>query len=210
MDNFGFLYAFINSGIINKIVFVFLLLLSIYSWSLILFKYKAYQKLNKEYKTISFVFNKRSMIDITNYTRDNHYSIYAKFTNFILDSRRNNKNKNFDESRIQGEIILSQATSDIAKGIGILASIANSAPFIGLFGTVLGVINSFEKIGETSSASLAVIAPGIAEALYATALGLFVAIPASVAFNFFAGKIEEYDENHRLLLEQLLYIIERE
>jgi biopolymer transport protein TolQ len=81
----------------------------------------------------------------------------------------------------------------IAKGIGVLASVGSSAPFIGLFGTVWGIMNSFQSIALSKNTSLAIVAPGIAEALFATAIGLFAAIPAVIAYNKFAGDLDKFD-----------------
>ena len=77
----------------------------------------------------------------------------------------------------------------LERGFGFLATTGSAAPFIGLFGTVIGIINAFEKIGQAGSASLAVVAPGIAEALIATAVGLFAAIPATIFYNIFVGQL---------------------
>lgn len=85
-----------------------------------------------------------------------------------------------------------------------LATVASSAPFIGLFGTVWGIMDAFQKIGEAGTASLAVVAPGISEALIATATGLFAAIPASIFYNFFERRLEqELSELHQFRLELL-------
>ncbi len=78
---------------------------------------------------------------------------------------------------------------DLSHGLGFLASISNASPFIGLFGTVWGIMDSFREIGLKGSANLATVAPGISEALIATAAGLFVAIPAVLFYNFFTGSI---------------------
>ena len=77
----------------------------------------------------------------------------------------------------------------LERGFGFLATTGSAAPFIGLFGTGIGIINAFEKIGQAGSASLAVVAPGIAEALIATAVGLFAAIPATIFYNIFVGQL---------------------
>jgi len=77
-------------------------------------------------------------------------------------------------------------------GVGFLATIGSTAPFIGLFGTVVGIINAFRSIAATGSGGMSVVSGGIAEALVSTALGIFVAIPAVVAFNYFTGKIESF------------------
>jgi len=81
----------------------------------------------------------------------------------------------------------------LASGIGFLATVGSSAPFVGLFGTVWGIMNSFQSIALSQNTSLAVVAPGIAEALFATAIGLFAAIPAVIAYNKFAGELDKFD-----------------
>ncbi len=81
----------------------------------------------------------------------------------------------------------------LSNGIGFLATVGSSAPFIGLFGTVWGIMNSFQSIALSQNTSLAVVAPGIAEALFATAIGLFAAIPAVIAYNKFAGELDKFD-----------------
>lgn len=99
----------------------------------------------------------------------------------------------------------------LEKGMGFLATAGSSAPFIGLLGTCIGIINAFTNIAGTQNTSLAVVAPGIAEALFATAIGLFVAIPAVVAFNKFngdlnriAGKLEDFTSEFQMLLSRQL------
>lgn len=85
---------------------------------------------------------------------------------------------------------MSETLVQLKKGLGLLATIGSTAPFIGLFGTIVGIINSFRAIAATGSGGMSVVSGGIAEALVSTALGIFVAIPAVVAFNQFTGKIE--------------------
>lgn len=99
----------------------------------------------------------------------------------------------------------------LERGLGFLATAGSSAPFIGLFGTCIGIINSFTSIAGSQNTSLAVVAPGIAEALFATAIGLFVAIPAVIAFNKFngelnrlAGKLEDFSTEFQMLLSRQL------
>ncbi len=99
----------------------------------------------------------------------------------------------------------------LERGLGFLATAGSSAPFIGLLGTCIGIINSFTSIAGSQNTSLAVVAPGIAEALFATAIGLFVAIPAVIAFNKFngelnrlAGKLEDFSTEFQMLLSRQL------
>jgi len=87
---------------------------------------------------------------------------------------------------------MSETLIELKRGLGFLATIGSTAPFIGLFGTVVGIINAFRGIAATGSGGMAAVSGGIAEALVATALGIFVAIPAVVAFNHFTGKIETF------------------
>ncbi len=209
MEDFGFIYAFIHAGITNKIIIVILFLLSLYSWALIFKKYFIYKILVREYEVIRYLFAKRNIYEIKQYA-ENNYGIYTNFIDFVLESNKSSNRKDTSELMLQSEIILLQSTASLEKNLSNLASISNASPFIGLLGTVLGVINSFQKIGITSSASLSVIAPGISEALYATALGLFVAIPSSIAYNFFINKINEYNENHNILIQQLIYLAQKD
>jgi biopolymer transport protein ExbB/TolQ len=87
---------------------------------------------------------------------------------------------------------ISETLIQLKRGLGFLATIGSTAPFIGLFGTVVGIINAFRSIAATGSGGMSVVSGGIAEALVSTALGIFVAIPAVVAFNHFTGKIETF------------------
>jgi biopolymer transport protein ExbB/TolQ len=87
---------------------------------------------------------------------------------------------------------MSETLVDLKKGLGFMATIGSTAPFIGLFGTVVGIINAFTSIAATGSGGMSVVSGGMAEALVSTALGIFVAIPAVVAFNSFTGKIETF------------------
>ena len=89
-------------------------------------------------------------------------------------------------------VAVTRELENIEKNIGFLATVGSTAPFIGLFGTVWGIMNSFQSIALSKDTSLAVVAPGIAEALFATALGLFVAIPAVVAYNKISSDISKY------------------
>jgi biopolymer transport protein TolQ len=94
-------------------------------------------------------------------------------------------------------------------GLALLATIGSTSPYVGLFGTVWGIMNAFIGIGNMKQASLAVVAPGIAEALIATAMGLFAAIPAVIAFNFFTRAVESLETQYHTFSEEMIGIIER-
>ena len=99
------------------------------------------------------------------------------------------------QSRIERsmDVALAKQSNDLQSGLAILASIGSVAPFIGLFGTVWGIMNAFIEIAAQQNTNLAVVAPGIAEALFATAIGLFAAIPAVIAYNRFSHRLNQYE-----------------
>jgi biopolymer transport protein TolQ len=107
-------------------------------------------------------------------------------------------------------LVISKEMDELEKGIPFLASVGSVAPFIGLFGTVWGIMNSFAAIAESKNTSLAVVAPGIAEALFATALGLAAAIPAVVAYNKFSGDLEKIGNSLESFAAEFTNLIARQ
>lgn len=106
-------------------------------------------------------------------------------------------------------VTIGREVNVLEKGMTFLASVGSSAPFIGLFGTVWGIMNSFSAIASTNNTSLAVVAPGIAEALFATALGLVAAIPAVIAYNVFSNALNEYADRLDAFTEEFSAILSR-
>ena len=105
---------------------------------------------------------------------------------------------------------IAEEADALAGRLNFLATVGSVAPFVGLFGTVWGIMNSFFQIGAQQSASLAVVAPGIAEALFATAIGLFAAIPAVIAFNRFGGAVDQYEATLQRFADKLHMGLSRE
>ena len=123
-------------------------------------------------------------------------------------------NKNFDFKKSfcenvkkEMEIVINKELTGLENGLNFLASVGSTAPFIGLFGTVWGIMNSFQSIAISRNTSLAIVAPGIAEALFATALGLLAAIPAVVAYNKFNNDSKKYSEKLENFSKRFLTII---
>ena len=106
-------------------------------------------------------------------------------------------------------VAIGREISSLESGMTFLASVASSAPFIGLFGTVWGIMNSFTAIAQTNNTSLAVVAPGIAEALFATAIGLVAAIPAAIAYNVLSNKINRYADRIDAFADEFSAILSR-
>lgn len=190
-----------SAGIIVKCIMLMLLFASIYSWGIIITKSvlmkKSRKKVLEGIKNFENAQNLREAVQKLGMDTESPLFSVAQYgvnefnkgkecqvnTKVIVDNVR--------RSLHQG---VNNETAKLNHSISILATCANAAPFVGLFGTVWGILSTFTAIGAMKSASLATVAPGIAEALIATALGLFVAIPASVAFNIFVSKIN-YLEN---------------
>jgi biopolymer transport protein TolQ len=107
-------------------------------------------------------------------------------------------------------VTISRETDAVEKSIGFLATVASTAPFVGLFGTVWGIMNSFSAIAARHDTTLAVVAPGIAEALFATAMGLLAAIPAAIFYNRYVNEIGRYTNRLYAFSDELSAILSRQ
>ena len=137
--------------------------------------------------------------------KDPMANVFRNSMEVMLKSRRS-ANLNEKMSRML-EINIEEQMEKIEKSYTFLATVGSTAPFIGLFGTVWGIMNSFQSIAISRNTSLAIVAPGIAEALFATALGLLAAIPAVVAFNKFTSDSKKYSQKLENFSKKLLSII---
>ena len=137
---------------------------------------------------------------------------------FTLKKKKSGfNNKSFEERKSfcenikkEMEIVIDKELLSLQKGLNFLASVGSTAPFIGLFGTVWGIMNSFTAIGISQNTSLAVVAPGIAEALFATALGLVAAIPAVLFYNKLNNMLENINNKLEIFSDEILVIISKE
>ena len=180
-----------------------LLVSSIWSWAIIINKIKMIRKMNNVTKKFEDLFwSSSSLEDLYSKTESkNDNPMISIFNKSMIEwlKLRNSKIKDKIENRLNN-VLASSINNEITKlekNMIFLASLGSSAPFVGLFGTVWGIMNSFQAIGITKNTSLAVVAPGIAEALFATALGLIAAIPAVIAYN----KISSIFDNYSTRLE---------
>ena len=193
--DFSIVKLFIRADLIVKSVIIILIASSIYSWAIIFDKYKLFKKINKSSEEFEEKFWKsKSAETFYNNLPTNVYDPMAKvFKNSMQTVVKSRSKSNLSEkltavleSNIEKEMSL------IEKNYTFLATVGSTAPFIGLFGTVWGIMNSFQSIAISRNTSLAIVAPGIAEALFATALGLLAAIPAVVAYNKFNSDSKKY------------------
>ena len=151
---------------------------------------------------------------IGNHPRHPMESVFFSAMAYFEKMKSGFSNKNFDFKKSfcenvkkEMEIVIDKEILNLQKGLNFLASVGSTAPFIGLFGTVWGIMNSFTAIGISQNTSLAVVAPGIAEALFATALGLLAAIPAVVAYNRFNNDSKKYSQKLESFSKRFLSII---
>lgn len=228
----GYLEMVVNASFVAKAVLVMLLLMSIVCWAIIFFKLAEFSTVQRETDKFLDIFQRKgnlsniyasgkilkgspsAMVFLTAYKdlveilRDRSRSGTAQVSTAVEDSLSR-------QELIEIQRVVQSATSreisKLEKKVSFLATTGSTAPFIGLFGTVWGVMDAFRAIGIKGSASIGGVAPGISEALIATAAGLFAAVPAVIAFNYFnsrirrfAGGIEEFSLDFLNLLERKL------
>ena len=208
--DFSIISLFVRADIIVKSVIVILIVSSIYSWAIIFEKIKMFKKISKTTEEFENKFWKsKSAETFYNNLPDNFEdpmaNVFRNSMEVMLKSKRT-PNLNEKMSRML-EINLEQQMEKIEKSYTFLATVGSTAPFIGLFGTVWGIMNSFQSIAISRNTSLAIVAPGIAEALFATALGLLAAIPAVIAFNKFNSDSRKYSQKLENFSKRLLSII---
>ncbi len=200
---------FLQADIVVKLVMLILLLASIWCWTIIIEKIFLSRKEIKLANTFENEFWSGTSLDdiydeMSNENNEKQQGAISRvFSSAMQEWRRANtsglvsKGDNFKASLSQRiergmSVAITREIGRLERGMTFLASIGSVAPFIGLFGTVWGIMNSFQSIAISRNTSLAIVAPGIAEALFATALGLLAAIPAVVAYNKFSNDSKKY------------------
>jgi biopolymer transport protein TolQ len=208
--DFSLMSLFIRADIIVKSVILLLIGCSIYSWAIIIEKFKLFKKINIESVEFEEKFWKsRSAETFYNSLSNNVDNPMALLFKDSMQTLLKSKSKSNLSEKMSGvlEMGIEKQISRIDKGFTFLATVGSTAPFIGLFGTVWGIMNSFQSIAISRNTSLAIVAPGIAEALFATALGLLAAIPAVVAYNKFNTDSKKYTQKLENFSKRFLSII---
>jgi biopolymer transport protein TolQ len=196
-SDFSLWKLFTRADIVVKSVIVILLASSVYSWALIFDKYRIFKKINETSSQFENKFWKSKSAESFSKTlpaksEDPITQIFISAMNEVIKTR--SKSSAVQSARVERviEISADNQIKNIEKNFTFLATVGATAPFIGLFGTVWGIMNSFQSIAISRNTSLAIVAPGIAEALFATALGLLAAIPAVIAYNKFNSDSKKY------------------
>ena len=208
--DFSLINLFLRADIIVKSVIIILIVSSIYSWALIIEKFRLFKKINISSQEFEEKFWKsKSAETFYNSLLSNIDDPMANLFKESMQSLLKSKTKSNLNNRMSGmlESGIEKQINKIDKGFIFLATVGSTAPFIGLFGTVWGIMNSFQSIAISRNTSLAIVAPGIAEALFATALGLLAAIPAVVAYNKFNNDSKKYTQKLENFSKRFLSII---
>ena len=208
--DFSLLSLFLRADIVVKSVIIILIACSIYSWAVIIEKFRLFKKINKLSEEFEEKFwNSKSAENFYNSLPTEIEDPMALVFQEAMEGLLKKKSKvNISERMIAMlEVGVEKQMTKIEKGFTFLATVGSTAPFIGLFGTVWGIMNSFQSIAISRNTSLAIVAPGIAEALFATALGLLAAIPAVVAYNKFNTDSKKYSQKLENFSKRFLTII---
>jgi biopolymer transport protein TolQ len=220
--NFSIVSMFLRADIVVKAVMILLLLASLWSWTIIFNKLMAISSLKRKARKFEKLFWSGQSLDelYQQFAARNDHPLAAMFIAGLREWRRAfEANGGLRESLIPGvkdriekamSVTILRETDGIEKQLGILATIGSVSPFVGLFGTVWGIMNSFSAIAARHDTTLAVVAPGIAEALFATAMGLLAAIPAVIFYNRFIAEIGRYVNSLDAFADEFSAILSRQ
>ena len=213
------LELFLNASIVVKSVIILLLLASIISWMVIFERWLYINKVSQEFLAFESRFWSDSGLEalLAESQGEGHQTIGAEYLFQIsfLDYKRL-KNENIDSETIMSSVqrnmraALAKEQTLLEKHLPFLATVASVSPYIGLFGTVWGIMNSFRGLAGSSQATLSAVAPGISEALIATAIGLFAAIPALIAYNKFISESDSLVSNMEGFKEEFSAVLHRD
>jgi len=210
-----------SSDLIGKSVVLILLFSSIWSWAIIINKLKLFSTTKQMIKQFESLFWSGQVLDdlFERVKRSVDNPLSAVFVSEMTECKKSNskdpQKNDFirigHKERVSGSMYLSRnrELEQLETKLGFLATVGSSAPFIGLFGTVWGIMHSFQSIAASKNTTLAVVAPGIAEALLATAIGLFVAIPATIFYNYLCSEIDSINNKLDDFIGELNSLISR-
>ena len=222
----------LHAGPVGQLVMLLLLFFSLISWSIVFMKFRLFKKVATDSQDfIEAFWSSGKLSEAYDTAQEYEYSpeaavFSAGFTELQkinkIRSRKDGRDGNNQEETLDMQMATmdnlkrairkaeSQEMAELGRSLSFLATTGSAAPFIGLFGTVWGIMASFHEIGMRGSASLTVVAPGISEALVATAAGLAAAIPAVIFYNFFANKVADVDAEVQNFSTDFLNLVERD
>ena len=217
--NMSFINLILNASLIVQMVMLILVIASIASWSIIFNKNKLVKRIKSasdDFESNFWAGGDLASLYQSSKRNDNLKEGIASIFNAGFESfnrlsskQTNNKGKMVEECSRAMRIVQMREVDKLEQSLATLASIGSISPYVGLFGTVIGIMNSFRALSGVQSATLAMVAPGIAEALVATAMGLFAAIPAVVAYNRFADSVTRLEIRYDSFSEEFTSILQK-
>ena len=219
-DSLSIFSLIISAGFVVQLVMLVLVLMSIYSWTIILSKKKVLMDAGKDVKRFYNKFLKdpdlsqvHAQVPTVASKRTPMEQIFASgYQEFTQSNSSSNQAMVINSERAYRAMntAVNNEVDRLDDSLSVLAMIASSSPYIGLFGTVWGIMHSFIGLASVKQATIAIVAPGIAEALIATAFGLFAAIPATIAYNRLATQVEGIHNKYTAFMEELFVMFQRQ
>ncbi len=207
----------LGAGPVVQFVMLILLSFSVLSWAIILHKFLYFKRISKDTKAFLSFINDHGNVSLCYQTSKRYSTPFARvFTEIYERTQKmeqflSNNPSSFSHLKNtlhkKASKVVKEEVKNMARTLPFLATTGNTTPFIGLFGTVWGIMDSFREIGHKGSANLAVVAPGISEALIATAMGLFAAIPAVIAYNYYLNKVRGLSSELEDFAEEMVFTI---
>jgi biopolymer transport protein TolQ len=215
---FSFLELFLSAHIVVKVVMVGLMLASVISWAIIIEKLLAFRRAAREADNFEQLFWSGQSLDelYAGLSRGKTFSMASLFVAAMREWKRsvegNVRALGGIQMRVEKvmNVTINREMGFLDRRLLFLGTVASAAPFIGLFGTVVGIMTSFQAIAVSKNTSLAVVAPGIAEALFATALGLLAAIPAQIFYNTFSSRSAQIGQRLEAFADEFSAIVSRQ
>jgi biopolymer transport protein TolQ len=209
----------LDAGIVVKIVLLLLVLASVFSWMVIFQRINLFRQTRRALTKFEDEFWSGTSMDklFKEFDKNkNHQGLSSIFISGLKEYRRLNKRNGISpEAVMEGtmramRIAESRELERLESNLSFLATVGSTSPYVGLFGTVWGIMTSFQSLGSVQQATIAMVAPGISEALIATAMGLFAAIPAVIAYNRFSTQLSKIQEKYEIFEDEFTNILHRE
>jgi biopolymer transport protein TolQ len=219
MSHPSLFHYFFQADVIVKLVMLLLVMASLVSWIFIFQRVLFFKEVTKELKQFEKKFHQAHDLNILYAGIENqkHHLVgmsaifYQGYKEFVhLKNQGTNTNDAIAAIRTAMQITSSKLQNQMERHLSFLGSIASVSPYVGLLGTVWGIMNALQALGQVKQASIGMVAPGISEALVATALGLFAAIPAAIAYNRFSSKVNDMYETYKCTQEEVLLSLRRQ
>ncbi|MGZ3297411.1 MAG: protein TolQ [Asticcacaulis sp.] len=215
----NFVHLFLHADIVVKVIMGVLILASLVSWALIVQKWFVLGRVNKQADSFETLLSSgRALDDVAAQVGSHPRESFQKLLVVVTGTWRDQKGRTLNAT--QAELLIAQVDRElnhvitaegdvIEKDLSLLAVIATASPFVGLFGTVWGIMNAFSNIASQGDTNLTTVAPAISEALFATAMGLFAAIPAYVAYNIFNARVGRFASRLEGFADELMVSLTR-